>query len=108
MERPRTFRALSVWEDPANPPADFYTLECCTTFKIDPLTKQLLGDWKLVAAGRFNTDYFHLDAFPPTEGRLWRYTVVGTPAAVESVAEIELYEEAVDQIMDIDTGGREK
>jgi hypothetical protein len=96
FDQPRPIEALGVWEDPDDAPTAEFSLECCDRYQVgDPLTKELLADWKLVCVGRGNRDFFHLHAFPTRTARIWRYTILNTPAVIQRCAEIELWEASV-------------
>jgi len=105
FREPRTFSAIGVWEDPRERPVDSFALEVCDSYEIAQKTDIFVGDWRPVYHHRRNTQYYHVHAFPATTGKVWRYTVLRTPAHVQRCAEIELYESAVDALeadMDID------
>jgi hypothetical protein len=109
FEKPRTIRALAVWERPGDWPVEAFTLERCDRYETDIMTKELKADWRLVCAGRGNAQYYHLHTFPPVAGRVWRYTLVRTPAAAQRLAELELFEDLLDSGLDLDApaGGGE-
>lgn len=91
--KPRTIRAVGIWEHPNDRPVSAFALDYATK------VKDMNGDWKLAVEGRDNTDYYHLHALPkPVTARYWRYTVLETPCPVQRVAEIELYESPVDAL----------
>ncbi|HUW32130.1 MAG TPA: hypothetical protein VM223_11005 [Planctomycetota bacterium] len=102
-DRPRVMRALAIWEQPGDVPNESYALECCDKYEIDEkMTKELKADWKFVCGVRDNTDYFHLHAFPPTKAKVWRLTIVRTQARMQRLAEVELYEEAMESLFDLE------
>ncbi|MGI6494820.1 MAG: hypothetical protein ACOX5G_01805 [Kiritimatiellia bacterium] len=105
FEKPRSVRGIGIWEHPHDLPTEAFLLECCDAYAVNPETRVLQGDWKLVCAGRGNHDYFHAMDFPETEARVWRFTIVRTPGAIQRVAEVELYGSALDELMDFDVGG---
>ena len=101
--KPRTVAAVGIWEHPDNRPVSAFALEYAT-HTAPGSYKTLDGDWKLAAEGHDNVDYYHLHAFAqPISARFWRYTILETPCPVQRVAEIELYESALDS-MDVDVG----
>lgn len=96
FEKPRTFQAIGLWEDPRELPIESFALECADHVEKAHMTEVLEGKWRPVIAGRGNRDYYHIHAFKPTTARIWRYTILRTPATIQRVAEIELYESVVD------------
>ncbi len=105
FERPRSVRGIGIWEHPGDLPVEAWFIECCDGYEMDTRTKVLKGDWKVVAAGRGNMDYFHATEFPETEARIWRFWVVRTKGVIQRIAELELYGSALDEILDIDDFG---
>ena len=96
--KPRTIAAVGIWEHPNDRPVAAFALEYATQTSIGGY-KELNGDWALATDGRNNVDYYHMHVFPkPISARFWRYTVLETPCPVQRVAEIELYESAMDSI----------
>ena len=100
FEKKRSIHALGIWEDPSDLPASEFALTCCDSYGIDPQSQNIVADWRLVCVGRGNIDYYHLHSFPPVEARIWRYTVLRAPGREQRCAEIELYEDAVDTLLD--------
>jgi len=102
FDRPRTLRALGIWEHSGAPPAEAYALECCDTYEVDEMTQELEADWKLACAVRGNTQYYHVHSFEPKKAKVWRLTVLRTSADMQRLAEIELYEEMMENLFDLD------
>jgi len=104
FQKPRKISTLGVWETPGELPVRAFALECCDDYETDETTKVLTAEWKLVCIGRRNADYFHMHTFAPTEARVWRYTVLDSSAPVQLCAEIELYQESMENLLDLDEG----
>jgi hypothetical protein len=98
--KPRVLSALGLWEQPGDLPNEAYTLECCDQYEVDPMTKAFKTDWRLVATIRNNTDYYHAHTFKPAKAKIWRLTLVRTPAKLQRLAEVELYEEEAQTMLD--------
>lgn len=102
-EKPRTIMGLGIWEHPGAEPVADFALEACDKYEVsESLTRTLDGNWRLVCAGRGNLDYFHAHTFAPHKARVWRFTVVATPASAQRIAELEFYE---DPLGSLDGGG---
>ena len=100
-EKPRTISGIGIWEQPGDRPVSAFALEACDKYEPDGMTKELKGNWQLVYAGSGNIDYYHAHMFKPLKARVWRYTLLRTPAPVQQIAELELYEDAMDSVMDV-------
>jgi hypothetical protein len=99
----RTILGLGIWNTPGDLPIEGWALECCNQYKVDDqMTKELLAPWKLVASGRNLTEIYSLAGFKPTKARVWRLTLTRTPAKMQSLAEVELFEDVRDSIGDDD------
>ncbi len=96
-QKPRTIRGVGIWEHPGAEPVAAYALEACDKYEMSKkLNRVLEGNWRLIAAGRGNLDYFHAKFFKPHKAKVWRFTVIATPATVQRIAELELYQDAID------------
>ena len=102
--KPRNIRGLGIWEHTGAPPAEAYALEFCDEYEVDEMTQELKADWELACAVRRNTHYYHLRAFEPKKAKVWRITILRTPADMQRLAEIELYEETMEDLFDLDAG----
>jgi len=98
--KPRPIDAIAIWEDPADLPTTAFVLECCDHYTITPKEKTLQADWKLICQGRGNNSYYHLHSFKPVAGKVWRYTILDIRGKAQRVAEIELFEEAMEDLID--------
>ena len=109
FEKPTAVAGLGLWEHPHDHPVRSFILECCNDARrTDDMAKTLGGSWKVAAAVRDNTDYYHRHFFPkPVTAKFWRYTIVDTPALVQRVAEIELYG-GIEATFDLDGGEDEE
>lgn len=108
--KPCAAEAVAVWEQPGDRPVTAFTLEYATSADVKAGEKaEIPGDWKLALEVRDNSDYFQARTFAkPITARVWRYTIVDTPCAVQRLAEIELFQSAVDALegdMNLDGGG---
>lgn len=103
--KPRNLSAMGLWERPGDLPIEAFTLECCDRYDVDTMTKTLKADWRLVLAVRHNAEYFHVHAIPPTRARVWRLTVIRTPASLQRLSEIELYESEAESLFEGDPDG---
>ena len=98
---PHTILGLGIWNAPGAPPIEGWALECCDKYTEDKLmTKELIANWRLVASGRNNTDIYSLQSFKPTKARVWRLTITRTPSPMQSLAEVELFEDTRDSLGD--------
>ena len=119
FEKPRSIAALGVWEHPGDLPVESFTLEYTDDSGMAeagqnvrvgvaeaPGVSLFAGDWNLALSVSGNRDAFHVHALAkPVTARYWRFTVVGTPSAIQRIAELELYESAIDSLegdLDID------
>jgi len=101
FREPRTILGLGLWAQPGDLPVESWTLECCDSYTEEKqMTHELKGNWKLVTAGRGNTQVYALQGFKPTRARIWRLTLVRTPAQAQYLAECELFENALDNVGD--------
>jgi len=97
--RPVTVAAVGVWEHPSDAPVSAFAVEYCGGASEAGLTRELTGDWKLAFEARGNRDYYHVHPFAkPLTGKVWRYTVLDTPSAIQRLAELELYQSLVDSL----------
>ena len=110
MEFPkaRTLRGFGVWEHPNDSPVDAYMLEYCDAYTIDGLTREYNAQWQLACVRWDNIDYFHVDEFPETKARVWRYSILKTRGNIQRVAELELYEAEDDALLDMGIGQGDK
>lgn len=93
--KPVAVEALGVWEHPGDLPVREAVLEYAMKGPAGGLERD--GDWKLAFEHRNNLDYYHFHRFAePVTAKLWRYTIIDTPSVVQRLAEIELYQTAVD------------
>jgi hypothetical protein len=102
FEQPRPIRGLGVWERAGDLPVQTMALEYCNSYEIDEMTRELHGDWKLACAVRNNRHYYHVHTFEPKKAKVWRLTIIDTPAKLQRLAEIELYEEVIDSLFNLD------
>jgi hypothetical protein len=99
---------LGVWQHPFDLPVSDYIIEYGNTFEETkgPEFYQVRHDFTVVDAVCGNTDYYRLHAFDsPIRARFWRITIVSTPAVVQRFAEIELYQDVVEGVLDMDIEG---
>jgi hypothetical protein len=95
----RTIHGLGLWAMPGDLPIEAWTLECCDSYKEEKqMTHVLEGNWKLIATGRGNYQPYMIQTFTPTKAKIWRFTITRTPASMQNLAEIELYEDIMDVI----------
>ncbi len=98
-KKPRSLFGLGLWSMPGDLPIEAWTLECCDGYKEEKqMTHELQGNWKIVATGRGNYQPYSVQTFKPTKAKIWRFTITRTPAKMQNLAEIELYEDIMDTI----------
>ncbi len=96
-QKPRTIRGVGIWEHPGARPTSAFALEACDRYTVsEKCSRTLDGNWRLVTSGKNNHDYFHAHTFKPHKARVWRFTVIATPATIQRIAELELYQDAMD------------
>jgi hypothetical protein len=98
FSKARKIGALGIWEHPNDRPVAGFTLEYAASAPSGS-GKIAEKDWVLATEQHDNIDYYHVHVLPqPVAARYWRYTVLETACPVQRVAEIELYESAIDSI----------
>lgn len=96
---------LGVWQHPFDLPVSDYMIEYGNSFQEIKNAEfhEVRDDFKIADVVWGNTDYYRLHQFrEPIKARFWRITIVSTPAAVQRFAEIELYQDAFDSLLDMD------
>jgi hypothetical protein len=84
---------------PGDLPIESWTLESCNSYKEEKqMTHVLEANWKLVAYGRGNFQPYSVNTFKPVKAKIWRLTICRSLAAMQNLAEIELYEDIMDTV----------
>jgi hypothetical protein len=95
----RTIFGLGLWAMPGDLPIESWTLESCNSYKEEKqMTHVLEANWKLVAYGRGNFQPYSVNTFKPVKAKIWRLTICRSLAAMQNLAEIELYEDIMDTV----------